>query len=163
MTSLWPLPTFAALLAACAAGLAALRGLERARALADSATAIGAAVVGILAGVSSYARAAQLSDGAAWRNAGALCFMAFPLVSTVALSLTARKRRWPKGSVFGSILGGGLTVTLVWAWATLYLKGVRGGWTPVEVVVCVASVGGALPASACLGWWCGRNLRQKRA
>ena len=160
MVPLWSLPMLAALFVGCAAGLAALRRLGTNRALGDAAVAIRAAVISIAPGVSLYAAAAWSSDGAVWRNAGALCFVAFPLLSAIALSLAARKRGWRRGSVVGTLLGSGLAVAVVATWVTLYLKGVRGGWTSIEMLVSLASVCVTFTASACLGWWSGRTVRQ---
>ncbi len=153
----------AALFTVCAACLAALRRLGKERALGDAVTAILAVLPSITLGVISYAAAARSSQGATWRNVGALCFAAFPVLSVGALSLAAHRRGWRRGSVFGALLGGGLAVALVGTWVTVYLKGVRGGWTPVEILVCLGSISLAFIASSCLGWWCGRAIRQKNA
>jgi len=163
MVPLWSLPTLAALFALCAAGVAGLRRLGMKRALGDTAVATWAAAMSITPTVSFLAVAARSSDGAVWRSAGTLCFVAFPVLSAVALSLRAQKRDWRKGSLLGTLLGSCLAVAVVGTWVTVYLKGVRGGWTPIEILVCLASVWVVFTASACLGWWCDRIMRYTNA
>ncbi len=163
MVPLWSLPTFAALLALCAVGLAGLRGVGRTRVLTDAAAVARSTLACVVCGVSFYAAASRSSDGAALRNAGALCFMALPAVSAIVLSLGAKRRAWGPGSVIGIVIGTGLAVVGVGVWVTLYLKGPRGGWVPLEILVCFVSVCVAFTASACLGWWCGRAMRRSHA
>ncbi len=113
MVPLWSLPMLAALFVGCAAGLAALRRLGTNRALGDAAVAIRAAVISIAPGVSLYAAAAWSSDGAVWRNAGALCFVAFP--SSLQLLCPLRRRN----AAGAGVLWWEPCSAAVWPWLSL--------------------------------------------
>jgi hypothetical protein len=163
MVPLWLLPAVALLFFVCAGCIAKLRRLGKQRVSHDGAAAFAAAAACVVPGICCYAMGAQFADGTVSRNAGAACFVAFPAVSAVVLKLAARKRGFRPGSVAGVFLLSLVAVVLISAWAILYLKGPRGGWTAPEILVFACSAVLAYSAAACLGWWCGRAIRQTHA
>jgi len=162
MAPLWLLPAIAMLLLACAGSLALLRRLPKGRIARDGAVAVTSASTTLLAATCCYAISA-LADATTWRNAGAACIIAFPIVSTVFLQLAARKESFRPGSLVGAFLSSTTGVALIGAWAILYLKGPRGGWVVAEIAVFAFSAALAFSSAACLGWWCGRLIRQINA
>ena len=162
MVPLWLLPAVAMLLLAFAGSLALLRRLPKGRIARDGAVAVTAAAVSLLAATCCYAISA-LGDGTTWRNAGAACLIAFPIVSTVFLRLAARKEIFRPGSIVGAFLSSTTGVALTGAWTILYLKGPRGGWGVAEISVFGFSAVLAFSGAACLGWWCGRSIRRMNA
>jgi len=162
MAPLWLLPAIAMLLLAFAGSLALQRRLPKGRIARDGAVAVTAAAASLLAATCCYAIGA-LADGTTWRNAGAACLIAFPIVSTVFLRLAARKESFPTGSTVGALLSSTTGVALIGAWAILYLKGPRGGWEVAEISIPLFSAVLPFSGSACLGWWCGRSIWRKNA
>ena len=149
-------------LLACAGSLALLRRLPMTPIARDGAVAVTTAAVSLLAATCCYA-ISPLADGTTWRNAGAACIIAFPIVSTVFLQLAARKEGFRPGSILGAFLSSTTGVALIGAWTILYLKGPRGGWVLAEISVFAFSAVLAFSAAACLGWWCGRSIRRMNA
>jgi hypothetical protein len=163
MVPLWLLSAVALFFFLCAGCVAKLRRLGKRKVSHDGTAAFAAAVASIVPGICCYAIGAQVADGTMSRNAGAACFVAFPAFSAVVLKIAARKRGLGPGSVVGAFLLSLVAVVLVSAWAILYLKGPRGGWTAAETLVFACSVVLIYSAAACLGWWCGRATRQPNA
>ena len=161
MAPLWLVSAIAMLLLACAGLLARLRQLPKGRIARDGAVALTAAAVSLLAATCCYAIGP--ADATTWRNAGAACISAFPIVSTVFLRLAARKEGLRPGSIVGAFLSSTTGVALIGAWAILYLKGPRGGWVAAEISVFSFSAVLALSGAACLGWWCRRSIRRMNA
>ena len=161
MVPLWLLPAIAMLLLAFAGSLALLRRLPKGRIARDGAVAVTAAAVSLLAATCCYAISAL--GETTWRNAGAACIIAFPIVSTVFLRLGARKESFRPGSLVGAFLSSTTGVALTGAWTILYLKGPRGGWGVAEISVFGFSAVLAFSGAACLGWWCGRSIRRMNA
>lgn len=163
MVPLWLLPAVALLFFICAGCIAKLRRLGKRRVLHDGAAAVAAAAASVMPGICCYAIGARFADAAVFRNAGAACFVAFPAFSAVVLKIAARKPGFGPGSVAGAFLLSLVAVVLISVWAILYLKGPRGGWAAADILVFACSVIVTYSAAACLGWWCGRAIRQANA
>jgi hypothetical protein len=163
MVPLWLLPAVALLFFIFAGCIAKLRRLGKRRVTHDGAAAAAAAAASVLPGISCYAIGAPFADGTVSRNAGAACFLAFPVLSAVVLRVAARKRGFGAGFVVGAFLLSLVAVVLISAWAILYLKGPHGGWAAAEILVFTCCVVLTFSAAACLGWWCGGAIRQTNA
>lgn len=159
MAPFWLLPLFGLILAVCAAALAIIRGLGRAGALAEAVDAATPTLACLVAGTTCYS-AAVWFPGALLRNFGALCLLAIPAISVGALSRRAKKRGAGTGSATGAVLGGAAVFAVAAGWATLHLKGPRGGWTIPEIVFCLLSLQISFTAAVCFGWWCGRRIQR---
>ena len=157
------LPAVALLFLICAGCIATLRRLGKRRVVRDGAAAVAAAAASVVPGICCYAIGTQFADGTVSRNAGAACFGAFPAFSAVVLTIAARKRGVRPGSVVSAFLLSLVAVVLIGAWVILYVKGPRGGWEAAEILVIACSVVLTYSAAACLGWWCGRSIRQTNA
>jgi hypothetical protein len=160
MVPLSLLPALALLFLVCAACIAKLRRLGKPRVTCDGVAAVAAAAASVVPGICCYAIGTQVAGQTVSRNAGAACFTAFPVFSAVVLTIAARKRGIRPGSVVSAFLLSLVAVVLIGVWAILYLKGPRGGWTAAEVLAFACSVVLTYSAAACLGWWCGRSIRQ---
>jgi hypothetical protein len=163
MVPLWLLPAAALLFFICAGCVAKLRRLGKHRVIRDGGAAVAAAAASVVPGICCYAIGAQVADGTVSRNAGAVCFLAFPAFSVVVFKIAARKRGFRPGSVVGAFLLSLVAVVLIGAWAILYLKGPRGGWAAADILVFACSVVLTYSAAACFGWWCGPSIRQPNA
>lgn len=163
MVPLWLLPAIALLIVACAGSIAKLLRLGTRRVGEEGAAAAVAATVTFLAVICCYAMGTHSNHGTTWDNAGAACFLAFPIVSTVFLHSASRKHGLRPGSVVGAFLSSTIAVVLIVAWVVLYLKGPRGGWVAAEVFLFAFSVVLTFSGAACLGWWCGRSIRRTNA
>ena len=163
MVSLSLLPACALLFAICAGATAKLRGLGTGRVTREAAAAVAAGVASVVPGICFYAIGTQFANETASRNAGAACFLVFPIASVIVLNIEARRRGFRPGSSIAAFLFGLLAVVLIGAWATLSWKGPRGGWGATDILVFASSVVLIYSAAACLGWWCGRSIRQANA
>jgi len=157
------LPAAALLLVICAGSTAKLRGLGNGRVTPEAAATVAAGGACVVPGLCFYAIGARLADETASRNAGAACFLVFPIVSVIVLNLEARRRGFRPGSSIAAFLFGLLAVVLISAWATLSWKGPRGGWGAIDILVFASSVVLIYSAAVCLGWWCGRSLGRTNA
>ena len=157
------LPAAALLLVICAGSTAKLRALGKGRVTREAAVTVAAAAASVVPGICSYAIGTQLADETAARNAGAVFFLVFPVLSVIVLNLEARRCGFRPGSSIAAFLFGLLAVVLIGAWATLSWKGPRGGWGAADILVFASSVVLIYSAAACLGWWCGRSIGQTNA
>jgi peptidoglycan/LPS O-acetylase OafA/YrhL len=161
MVPLWLLPAMALFTLLCAFLLAKARRLSRHRIFWDGTAAVTAAVASTIPGICCYAFSAGSASTLA-RDSGGACFLAFPIVGAAALQVNSRRFGFPPGSLVGAFLLGIFALAVIAAWAILYLKGPRGGWSAVEVIVSAASVILTYSAATCFGWWC-RSMRQANA
>jgi hypothetical protein len=163
MVPLWLLPAGALLVVVCAGLTARLRGLGKGRVTREAAAAVAAGAASVVAGICFYAIGTRFVDETAFRNAGAACFLLFPIISLIVLNIAARRRGFRPGSSFAAFLFGLLAVVLIAAWAALSWKGPRGGWGATDILVFASSAVLIYSAAVCLGWWCGRSIRQTNA
>src|SRR5712692_6554638 len=122
MVPLWLLPAVALLFFIGAGCIAKLRRLGKRRVSHDGSAAFAAAAASVVPGICCYVIGTRFADETVSRNAGAACFVAFPVLSAVVLKIGARKRGFGPGSVAGAFLLSLLAVALISAWAILYLK-----------------------------------------
>lgn len=163
MVSLWLLPVSALFAAVCAASIAELRRLSKERVTRETAAAVVAGAASVVAGICLYAIGAQFTDETACRNAGAACFLVFPIISVIILNVEARRLGFRPGSSILAFLSGLVAVVFIGVWATYSWKGPRGDWRATDLLVFASSVALIYGAAACLGWWCGRSMRQTNA
>jgi hypothetical protein len=160
---LWLLPACALLFVIGAGSVVRLRGLGKGRVTREAAATVAAGTASVVPGICFYAIGTQFAGETAWRNAGAACFLVFPLVSVIVLSVHTRRRGFQPGSSIAAFLFGLMAVLLIGAWATLSWKGPRGGWGAIDILIFASSVVLIYSAAVCLGWWCGRSIRQANA
>jgi hypothetical protein len=146
----------------CTFLLAKARRLSRRGIFRKGTAAVTAAVASTILGISCYAFGAWGSAGTLARDSGAGCFLAFPIVGAAALQVASRRFGFPPGSLVGAFLSGIFAFAVIAVWAILYLKGPRGGWSAVEVILSTASVILTYSSVTCFGWWCG-SIRQANA
>jgi hypothetical protein len=163
MVPLWLLPAGALFVVICAVSAAKLRGLGKGRVTREAAAAAAAGAASVLPGICFYAIGTKFADETAFRNAGAACFLVFPVFSVIVLNIEARRRGFRPGSSTAAFLLGLLAVVLIGSWATLCWKGPRGGWGATDILVFASSVVLICSAAVCLGWWCGRSIRETNA
>ena len=163
MVPLWLLPAGALFVIICAGLTARLCGLGKRRMKREAAAAVAAGAASVVPGICLYAIGTQFADETAFRNAGAACFLVFPIVSVIVLNIVARRCGFRPGSSTAAFLFGLLAVVLIGAWATLSWKGPRGGWGAADILACASSVVLIYSAAVCLGWWCGRSIRETNA
>lgn len=163
MVTLSLLPAGALFFVICAGSTAKLRGLGKGRVMREAAATLAAGAASVVPGICSYAIGTQFASETAFRNTGAASFLVFPIVSVIVLNIEARRRGFGPGSSIAAFSFGLLAVVLIGGWATLSWKGPRGGWGASDILVFASSVILIYSAAACLGWWCGRSIRQTNA
>lgn len=147
MVSLLSLAGLAAVFAALAALVAWLRGLTRKTATLDAVASLLATLLAMTTASVLYALSYPPGSTASWRHVGSIVLIASPVVATVALRMRCR-RSIPRALVASSV-----ALVAVVAWLTIHLKGVRGGWTALEILVAIGAATVAVGSAACLGWW----------
>jgi len=76
-----------------------------------------------------------------------VALLASPLGATLALRYRSRR------SIPRALFASTITLAAVVLWLTLNLRGPRGGWTLIDIVLVLPAAAIAVASAACLGWW----------
>jgi hypothetical protein len=147
MISLLSLAGMGAVFAALAMLVAWLRGLPRRTAAADAVASLSATLAALIAASVLYALSHPLDSTALWRHLGSGVLIASPVAAISALRLRSRR------SIPRALVASGVAIVGVVVWLTLHLKGVRAGWSLLEIAMTVGAATLAVGSAACLGWW----------
>lgn len=145
--SLFSLVGIAAAFALLAALVAWRRRLPAKNVVTDGLAALFMALTAMTLADALFVLSYPLDASPLWREAGSWALMIAPVASTVALRLRGR-RSIPRALIVSAVA----LVALI-GWLTLHLKGIRGGWTAVEIVLTTLAASAAVASAACLGWW----------
>ncbi len=147
MVSPLSLYAFAAVLLFLAAVVSRLGRRKLRDALADGRAALVGTSLILSASVALFAVSRPLAVSELWRDAGSLALLASPLGATLALRHRDRRSIWR--ALFASMIA----LAGVVLWLTLNLRGPRGGWALIDVVLVLPAAAIAVASAACLGWW----------
>ncbi len=137
------LPVLAAVTVLLAVGMASWRRKGSGTTVREFSTAFVCSLAGMGLAVCAYALG-RSAEAIAWRNSGAACLAAAPVICAVALRW---RHRLP---LLRGLVGGGLAAGLVFAWLVLSLRGPGGGWE-----IGLLSIGGLSAALAVAAGVCG--------
>jgi len=147
MVSPLSLYIFAAALLSLAAVVGRLRRTKLRDALADGRAALVGTLLVLAASIVLFAVSRPLAASELWRDAGLVALLTSPLGATLALRYRGHR------SIPRALIASTIALAAVVLWLTLNLRGPRGGWTLIDIVLVLPAAAIAVASAACLGWW----------